>query len=61
MKLAPYYKAVVGFVAPAAVVLTSSVTDASAGGSSITTAEWITAACACVITSAAVAGVPNKP
>lgn len=59
-KLAPYWKAVVGFVAPGAVVLTSSVTDASAAGSSISTAEWITAGCACVITAAAVVSVPNK-
>jgi len=61
-KLAPYWKAILGFVAPGAVVLTSSVTDASAGGSSITTAEWITAGCACVVTSAAVGfGPRNKP
>lgn len=52
-------KALVAFVAPGAVVITSAVLDSSAGGSTITTAEWITAACACVITSAGVAGLKN--
>ena len=59
------WAAIIGFVAPAAVVITSAVTDRSDLGSVITTAEWITAACACVITSAAggltVYRVENKP
>lgn len=50
----PYWKAVVGFLAPGAVVLTSAVTDPSAGGERITQGEWVTAACAAIITSAAV-------
>jgi hypothetical protein len=53
-KLAPYWKAVVGFVAPGAVVIGASVQDSSAGGSTITTAEWVTAGVACVVTSAGV-------
>jgi hypothetical protein len=44
-KLAPYFKAVVAFIAPGAVVLTSAVTEASAGGAAVTPGEWITAAC----------------
>lgn len=58
--LAPYFKAVVAFVAPAAVVLTSAVTEASVGGEVITVGEWVTALCACVITGAAVYAVPNR-
>ena len=57
--IGPYWKAVVAFFAPAAVVLTSAVTEASVGGTVITQGEWITAICACVITSAAVYAVPN--
>ena len=54
-----YRKAIVAFVAPGAVVITSSVLPSSDGGGSVTAAEWITAACACVITSAAVGGIGN--
>lgn len=59
--LAPYFKAVVGFVAPAAVVLTSAVQSASAGGEAITGGEWVTAICATIITGAGVYAVPNAP
>lgn len=58
-KVSPYYKAVMGFIAPAAVVLVSAVTEASAGGADITSAEWITAACAAVLVAAGVYSVPN--
>lgn len=58
--VAPYWKAIVAFVAPAAVVFTSAVTDASAGGEVITQGEVVTALCAMFITAAAVWGVPNK-
>ncbi len=54
-----YWKAVVGFVVPAAVVITASVQSGSDGGSALTTAEWITAACAAVITAGGVAAVKN--
>lgn len=60
-RLAPYFKAVIAFIAPGAVVLTSAVTEASAGGAAITSAEWVTAACATVITAAGVYAVPNRP
>jgi predicted membrane-bound mannosyltransferase len=54
-------KAVVGFVAPAAVVIGSSVTSASDGGSTITQAEIVTAVVAAIVTSAGVFGFKNKP
>ena len=38
-KIAPYWKAIVAFVAPAAVTLTSAVTESSAGGTAITPGE----------------------
>lgn len=59
--LAPYFKAVVGFIAPGAVILTSAVQESSAGGELITSGEWVTAICATIITGAAVYAVPNKP
>ena len=59
-KIAPYWKAVMAFIAPAAVVIMASVTDASAGGADITAAEWITALCTAVVTSAGVYAVPNR-
>jgi hypothetical protein len=60
-KIGQYYKAIVGAIAPGAVTLVAAVQDSSAGGSAITTAEWVTAACACIITGAGVAAVTNKP
>jgi hypothetical protein len=59
-KFAPYWKAVVAFVAPGAVALTAAVQDTSPGGEAVTTGEWVTAACACFITAAAVYAVPNR-
>jgi hypothetical protein len=59
-KIRPYWKAVVGFVAPAAVTIGAAVTSSSDGGTRITQTEWITALVACVVTSAGVYGVPNK-
>lgn len=58
-QLAPYWKALIGFAAPAAVVLTSAVLDSSARGETITQGEWVTAVCAAVITGAAVYGKSN--
>lgn len=60
-KIAPYWKAVVGFVAPGAAIIVSAVTDASAGGAAITAGEWVTAVCTAVITAAGVYAVENKP
>jgi len=59
-KLAPYWKSVLGFVAPGAVLVGSAVTEVSDGGTAITAAEWVTALVACVVTSAAVYSVPNR-
>jgi len=59
--LAPYFKAVVAFIAPGAVILTSAVTESSARGELITSGEWVTAICATIITGAAVYAVPNTP
>ncbi|MFM9430078.1 hypothetical protein [Arthrobacter sp. MP_2.3] len=59
--LAPYLKAIVGFIAPGAVILTSAVQAGSDGGVFVTQGELITAACATVITAAAVYATPNKP
>ena len=58
--LAPYFKALVAFIAPGAVILTSAVQSNSVGGELITSGEWVTAVCATIITGAAVYAVPNK-
>lgn len=60
-RIGEYWKAILGFVAPAATVLVSAVTDPSDGGSTITQAEWVTAACAAVITGGLVAVKGNDP
>jgi hypothetical protein len=60
-KIAPYWKAVVGFIAPGAIVITSAVLEGSDGGSAITGSEWILALCSAVITSAGVYAFPNRP
>jgi len=57
----PYFKAVVGFVVPGAVVIGSAVLDGSDGGTAITGAEWVTAAVACIVTSGAVYAARNTP
>lgn len=59
-KLSPYWKAVVAFITPGAVVLVSAVTEVSAGGVAITAGEWVTALCATIITAGGVYTVPNK-
>ena len=61
MKIAQYWKAVVGFVVPGAVIIGSAVTAGSDGGSHITAAEWVTAVVACVVTSGGVAAATNAP
>jgi hypothetical protein len=52
-------KAIVGFIAPGAVVLTSAVQAGSDGGTAITAGEWVTALCAAIITGAGVYAYPN--
>lgn len=53
-------KAIIGFIAPGAVVIGASVTPQSLEGTHIAAAEWVTALVACVITSAGVWAAPNK-
>ena len=60
-KVKPCLKAVVAFVAPGAVLVGSAVLDTSQGGATITQAEWVTAAVACLVTSATVWRVANTP
>lgn len=56
----PYLKAVVGFVAPGVATLVAAVQDASPGGSTITSTEWVGILAACVLTGGAVFYTPNK-
>lgn len=58
-KLAQYWKGVLAFVGPGAVIIGSSVLTGSDGGTAITTAEWVTAAVACVVTSGLVVTKSN--
>lgn len=58
--LAPYWKAVMAFLAPAAVVVIASVTEVSDGGTAITGSEWITALATAVVTAGGVYAVPNR-
>lgn len=60
-KIAPYWKAVIGFIAPGVVVIASSVLPGSDGGTVVTGSEWITAACAAIITAAGVYAKANAP
>ena len=58
--VAPYFKALVGFVAPGAVVIGSAVVESSPAGQTITGGEWVTAVVACIVTGAAVYRTPNR-
>jgi len=49
-----YWKGILAFLVPGAVVIGASVLDPSDGGSTITTAEWVTAAVAMIVTGGAV-------
>ena len=59
--VAPYWKALIGFVAPGAVIIGSAVTDSSVGGEMVTQGEWITAIVAAVVTAAGVYAKANHP
>lgn len=54
-----YWKGILGFIVPGAVIIGSSVTDVSDGGGVITGAEWITAIVAMIVTGAAVTAKGN--
>lgn len=61
LKEIPYFwKAIIGFFAPSAVILVSAVLENSAGGTQITQGEWVTAGCAAVITAGGVGFKGNK-
>ena len=59
-KIAPYWKAIVGFVTPGVIAAVAAVQDGSPGGQGITMPEWVGIAAACVLTGGAVFAVPNK-
>lgn len=59
-KIAPYYKAVIGFITPGVVALVAAVQDGSQGGSAVTGPEWVGIGAACVLTGSLVLATPNK-
>jgi hypothetical protein len=59
-KIAPYAKAVAGFLVPFAGQILAAMQDGSAGGSVITQQEWVTAALTSLVAGGAVFGVPNR-
>lgn len=59
--LAPYYKAVMGFLAPAAAIIISAVLEGSDGGTAITGSEWVTALATSILTAGTVYAIPNRP
>ena len=58
--IAPYWKAILGFITPGAVIIGSAVLDGSDGGTAITSSEWVTAVVAMIVTGGAVYGKGNK-
>lgn len=58
--LARYWKAVLGFLAPGAVIIGAAVTEGSPGGTGITQGEWVTAIVAMIVTGSSVATVRNE-
>ena len=59
-KIAPYYKAVTGVLVAFLGSLGTALLEDSAGGSSITASEWISAAVLGLVAGGAVFTVPNK-
>ena len=59
-RIAPYAKAVIGFIAPGLVALVAALNDGSPSGSAVTNGEWLTILSACVVTGAGVYAVPNR-
>jgi hypothetical protein len=58
MKWQRYWKAIAGAIAPGVVIIVSSVTEQSEGGTTITTSEWVTAVAAIILSGAAVYVAP---
>jgi hypothetical protein len=59
--IAPYWKAVCAFLAPAMTIVIASVLEGSDGGTRVTGSEWLTAAATAVLTAGTVYTVRNKP
>jgi hypothetical protein len=59
-KIAPYYKAVVGFAVPFLSQIIAALLGTSDGGSSVTTSEWLTAVVTSLVAGGVVFAVPNK-
>lgn len=49
-----YWKGILGFLVPGAIIIGSSVLSDSDGGTTITGSEWVTAVVAMIVTGAAV-------
>lgn len=58
--IAARWKAVAGFLAPGAVLLTGAILDSSPGGAGIVREEWVSMLVAMFVTGAAVHQTPNK-
>jgi hypothetical protein len=59
-KIAPYYKALTAFLVPFLTQVVASMTEASEGGQTITTSEWLTALVTSLIAGGVVFAVPNR-
>ena len=59
-KIAPYYKAVTGLLVPFLGSLGTALLSDSAGGSSITAGEWLSAIVIGLVAGGTVFAVPNK-
>lgn len=58
--IAPYWKAVIGFIAPGATVVITSLVEGTDGGTRVTGSEWLMALMTAIVSAAAVYTVPNK-
>jgi uncharacterized membrane protein len=56
-----YWKAIIAFIGPGAVLVGAATLSESAGGDRITQSEWIVALVACVVASGGVAVAKNAP
>lgn len=54
-----YWKGILGFISPGAVIIGSAVLEVSDGGTKITQAEWVTAIVAMIVTGGLVTAKGN--
>lgn len=59
-KVLPYAKAFVGFIAPVAAQVIAATQEATPGGTTITSTEWLVAVLTGFVTASTVWAVPNK-